>query len=81
VASPPASAVDPSPATTKVPYLEAPFYNEACRNSAEVRCASELVVTSGSCITPSEADSKGVPGEHIKLIALLNRFGLNPMSK
>ena len=32
-------------------------------------------------ITPSEADSEGVPGEHIKLIALLNRFGFNPMSK
>ena len=32
-------------------------------------------------ITPSESDSEGVPGEHLKLIALLNRFGLNPMSK
>jgi hypothetical protein len=32
-------------------------------------------------ITPSEADSEGVPGEHIKLIALLNRFGFSPMSK
>jgi hypothetical protein len=32
-------------------------------------------------ITPSEADPEGVPGEHIKLIALLNRFGFSPMSK
>jgi hypothetical protein len=32
-------------------------------------------------ITPSEPDSEGVPGEHLKLIALLNRFGFNPMSK
>ena len=32
-------------------------------------------------ITPSEPDSKGVMGEHLKLIALLNRFGFNPMSK
>jgi hypothetical protein len=31
--------------------------------------------------TPSESDSEGVPGEHLKLIALLNRFGFNPMSK
>ena len=31
--------------------------------------------------TPSESDSDGVPGEHLKLIALLNRFGFNPMSK
>lgn len=31
--------------------------------------------------TPSEPDSEGVPGEHMKLIALLNRFGFNPMSK
>jgi hypothetical protein len=30
---------------------------------------------------PSESDSEGVPGEHMKLIALLNRFGFNPMSK
>ena len=33
-----------------------------------------------SC-TPPEPDAEGVPGEHIKLIALLNRFGFNPMSK
>ncbi len=26
-------------------------------------------------ITPSEVDPEGVPGEHIKLIAMLNRFG------
>ena len=32
-------------------------------------------------ITPSESDSEDVPGEHLKLIALLNRFGFNPMSK
>jgi hypothetical protein len=32
-------------------------------------------------ITPPEPDSEGVPGEHLKLIALLNRFGFNPMSK
>ena len=32
-------------------------------------------------ITPSEPDSDGVPGEHLKLIALLNHFGFNPMSK
>lgn len=31
--------------------------------------------------TSSEPDAEGVPGEHIKLIALLNRFGFNPMSK
>ena len=31
--------------------------------------------------TPPEADTEGVPGEHIKLIALLNKFGFNPMSK
>ena len=31
--------------------------------------------------TPPEADAEGVPGEHIKLIALLNTFGFNPMSK
>ena len=29
----------------------------------------------------SEADAEGVPGKHIKLIALLNKFGFNPMSK
>ena len=32
-------------------------------------------------ITPSDADSEGMPGEHMKLIALLNRFGFNPTSK
>jgi hypothetical protein len=31
--------------------------------------------------TPAESDSEGLPGEHMKLIALLNRFGFNPMSK
>jgi len=31
--------------------------------------------------TPPEPDSEGVPGKHLKLIALLNRFGFNPMSK
>ena len=31
--------------------------------------------------TPAESDSEGVPGEHLNLIALLNRFGFNPMSK
>lgn len=31
--------------------------------------------------TPAESDSEGVPGEHMKLIALLNRLGFNPMSK
>lgn len=31
-------------------------------------------------ITPSDADPEGVPGEHMKLIALLNRFGFNPTS-
>ena len=31
--------------------------------------------------TLAESDSDGVPGEHLKLIALLNRFGFNPMSK
>lgn len=30
-------------------------------------------------ITPSDAD--GMPGEHIKLIALLDRFGFDPMSR
>ena len=32
-------------------------------------------------ITPPEPDSEGLPGEHLKLISLLNRFGFNPMSK
>lgn len=31
--------------------------------------------------TPPEADAESVPGEHMKLIALLNKFGFNPMSK
>jgi hypothetical protein len=31
--------------------------------------------------TPPDADPEGLPGEHIKLIALLNKFGFNPMSK
>lgn len=32
-------------------------------------------------ITPPDADPEGVPGEHMKLIALLNRFGFNPTSR
>ena len=31
--------------------------------------------------TPPETDPDGVPGEHMHLIALLNKFGLSPMSK
>lgn len=31
--------------------------------------------------TPSETDPDGVPGEHMHLIALLNRFGFNRISK
>jgi hypothetical protein len=31
--------------------------------------------------TPAEPEGEGLPGEHIKLIALLNKFGFNPMSK
>jgi hypothetical protein len=31
--------------------------------------------------TPSETDPDGVPGEHMQLIALLNKFGFNPISK
>ena len=31
--------------------------------------------------TPSETDPDGVPGEHMHLIALLNKFGFSPMSK
>ena len=31
--------------------------------------------------TPPQSDAEGVPGEHLNLIALLNRFGFNPMSK
>lgn len=29
----------------------------------------------------TEPEDEGLPGEHLKLIALLNRFGFNPMSK
>lgn len=32
-------------------------------------------------ITPLDSDPDGVRGEHMKLIALLNRFGFNPMFK
>lgn len=31
--------------------------------------------------TPSETEADGVPGEHLKLLALLNKFELKPMSK
>jgi hypothetical protein len=31
--------------------------------------------------TPEHPEAEGVPGEHLKLIALLNRFGFYPMSK
>ena len=31
--------------------------------------------------TPAETDPDGVPGEHIHFIALLNKFGFNPISK
>ncbi len=31
--------------------------------------------------TPETPGADGVPGEHFKLIALLNRFGFSPMSK
>jgi hypothetical protein len=31
--------------------------------------------------TPSETDPEGVPGEHMHLIALLNKFGFSPISK
>lgn len=31
--------------------------------------------------TPSETDPDGVPGEHMQLISLLNKFGFNPISK
>jgi hypothetical protein len=31
--------------------------------------------------TPSETDPEGEPGEHMHLIALLNKFGFSPMSK
>ena len=31
--------------------------------------------------TPQESGVESAPGAHINLIALLNRFGFNPMSK
>lgn len=31
--------------------------------------------------TPAESDADGVLGEHMQLIALLNKFGYNPKSK
>jgi hypothetical protein len=31
--------------------------------------------------TPAQPEVVAVPGEHFKLIALLNRFGVYPMSK
>jgi len=31
--------------------------------------------------TPEQPDAESVSGEHLKLIALLNRFGFHPMSK
>jgi hypothetical protein len=31
--------------------------------------------------TPAHPEDEGVPGEHLKLIAMLNRFGFYPMSK
>jgi len=31
--------------------------------------------------TPSENDPDGVPGEHMHLIALLNKFGFSTISK
>ena len=31
--------------------------------------------------TPAQPDDEYVPGEHFKLIALVNRFGFHPMSK
>ena len=31
--------------------------------------------------TPEHPDDEGVPGEHLRLIALLNRFGFHPISK
>ena len=31
--------------------------------------------------TPSETDSDRVPGEHMRLIALLNQFGFSSISK
>lgn len=32
-------------------------------------------------ITPAETDPEGMPGEHIKLTALFNRFAFNPISR
>ncbi len=31
--------------------------------------------------TPEHPEAESAPGEHLKLIALLNRFGFHPMSK
>ncbi|GEM_PF-953769 len=31
--------------------------------------------------TPAHPDAEGVPGEHLRLMALLNRLGFHPMSK
>lgn len=31
--------------------------------------------------TPPETDTEEVPGEHMHLIVLLNKFGFSPMSK
>ncbi len=31
--------------------------------------------------TPSETDPDGIPGEHMHLIALFNKFRFNPISK
>ena len=31
--------------------------------------------------TPAHPEDEGMPGEHLKLIAMLNRFGFHPMSK
>ena len=31
--------------------------------------------------TPTEPEAEALPGEHLKLIGLLNRFGFYPMSK
>ena len=41
------------------------------------------VVRTGRAIqqNPERPDDEGVPGEHLRLIALLNRFGFHPMSK
>jgi len=31
--------------------------------------------------TPEHPEAESVPGKHLRLIALLNRFGFHPMSK